>query len=74
MKFFTICSVFGLAVSGAFAQLTSPMQNYNVTSPVSNGPYVAGQVLPCTVDIFDSATACKSIHFIITILPTQYCQ
>ncbi|EIE81412.1 hypothetical protein RO3G_06117 [Rhizopus delemar RA 99-880] len=44
------------------------MQNYNVTSPVSNGPYVAGQVLPCTVDIFDSATA--SISLSITLAST----
>lgn len=57
MKFLTIISGVALAITSTLAQLTSPMQNYNVTSPVSNGPYVAGQVLPCTVDILDSATA-----------------
>ena len=30
------------------AQLTAPTRNFNVTSPVSNGPYVVGQILPCT--------------------------
>ncbi|KAI8084482.1 uncharacterized protein BX664DRAFT_337091 [Halteromyces radiatus] len=28
--------------------LQGPTHNYNVTSPVNNGPYVAGQILPCT--------------------------
>ncbi|KAG0172685.1 hypothetical protein DFQ30_009912 [Apophysomyces sp. BC1015] len=28
------------------------MKNYNVSSPVRNGPYVVGQVLPCTYQLF----------------------
>lgn len=45
---------FGLLASawGAAAQLTAPTRNYNVSSPVSNGPYVAGQILPCTYQLF----------------------
>ncbi|KAI7902797.1 uncharacterized protein BX663DRAFT_510520 [Cokeromyces recurvatus] len=34
------------------AQLTAPTRNYNVTSPVTNGPYVVGQILPCTYRLF----------------------
>ncbi|SAL97911.1 hypothetical protein [Absidia glauca] len=28
--------------------------NFNVTSPVNNGPYVAGQILPCTYRLFSN--------------------
>lgn len=52
MKFLAAASGLLLAVTGTIAQLTAPMQNYNVSSPVSNGPYVAGRILPCTVDVF----------------------
>ncbi|EIE90411.1 hypothetical protein G6F46_012481 [Rhizopus delemar] len=52
MKFLTVASGVLLAVTGTIAQLTAPMQNYNVSSPVSNGPYVAGRILPCTVEVF----------------------
>ncbi|CAO3668352.1 unnamed protein product [Rhizopus stolonifer] len=52
MKFFAIASGVAFAVTGTLAQLASPTQTYNVSSPVTNGLYVAGQVLPCTVDIF----------------------
>ncbi|KAI7888354.1 uncharacterized protein EV154DRAFT_425866 [Mucor mucedo] len=30
------------------------MQNYNVSSPVSNEPYVMGQILPCTIQLFEN--------------------
>ncbi|KAI9256781.1 hypothetical protein EDC94DRAFT_565102 [Helicostylum pulchrum] len=54
MKFLAVASGL-MAVFGAVsAQLTSPMQNYNVSSPVSNGPYVMGQVLPCTIQLFEN--------------------
>ncbi|KAI9263765.1 hypothetical protein BY458DRAFT_540663 [Sporodiniella umbellata] len=56
MKLFTIFSGAALVITGTVAQLTSAMRNYNVTSPVPNGPYVAGQVLPCTVTIPETAT------------------
>lgn len=59
MKFLTIASGVALAITGAAAQLTAPMQNYNVSSPVSNGPYVEGQVLPCTVQLFDNIPSGK---------------
>ncbi|GAA5809977.1 hypothetical protein MFLAVUS_003392 [Mucor flavus] len=45
-----LMAVFGVVS----AQLTSPMQNYNVSSPVSNGPYVMGQILPCTIQLFEN--------------------
>jgi hypothetical protein len=54
MKFFTFASGIALAITSVAAQLTAPMQNYNVSSPVSNGPYVVGQVLPCTVQLFEN--------------------
>ncbi|RCH82982.1 hypothetical protein CU097_005004 [Rhizopus azygosporus] len=57
MKFFAVASGFALALTGALAQVTAPMQNYNVTSPVMNGAYVAGQMLPCTVTIFENVPA-----------------
>lgn len=57
MKFFAVASGFALALTGALAQITAPMQNYNVTSPVMNGAYVAGQMLPCTVTIFENVPA-----------------
>ncbi|KAI8885440.1 hypothetical protein K501DRAFT_150266, partial [Backusella circina FSU 941] len=30
-------------------------QNYNVVSPTPNAPYAAGQILPCTVDLFGTS-------------------
>ncbi|CEG78812.1 hypothetical protein RMATCC62417_13359 [Rhizopus microsporus] len=57
MKFFAIASGFALALTGALAQVTAPMQNYNVTKPIMNGIYVAGQMLPCTVTIFENVPA-----------------
>lgn len=52
MKFVSMsCLVFAAVVSAA-AQITAPTRNYNVTSPVSNGPYVIGQILPCTYRLF----------------------
>ncbi|KAI9485524.1 MAG: hypothetical protein EXX96DRAFT_11094 [Benjaminiella poitrasii] len=49
MKF--IIYIFAV-ISAVTAQLTAPTRNYNVTSPVSNGPYVVGQILPCTYRLF----------------------
>ncbi|KAL7318993.1 hypothetical protein PS15m_002170 [Mucor circinelloides] len=52
MKFVSMsCLVFAAVVTAA-AQITAPTRNYNVTSPVSNGPYVIGQILPCTYRLF----------------------
>ncbi|KAI8890907.1 hypothetical protein K501DRAFT_167452 [Backusella circina FSU 941] len=45
-----------MAIAGAAAQITAPSQNYNITSPSANAPYVAGQTLPCTVDLFGDST------------------
>ncbi|KAG1437485.1 hypothetical protein G6F56_013079 [Rhizopus delemar] len=59
MKFFAIASGVAFAVTGTLAQLASPTQTYNVSSPVTNGLYVAGQVLPCTVDIFANIASGK---------------
>ncbi|KAI8639523.1 hypothetical protein BD408DRAFT_421273 [Parasitella parasitica] len=54
MKFSVIASGIILAATSVAAQLTAPMQNYNVSSPVSNGPYVVGQILPCTIQLFEN--------------------
>lgn len=54
MKFLAIASGLMAVFSAVSAQLTSPMQNYNVSSPVSNGPYVMGQILPCTIQLFEN--------------------
>ncbi|ORE10947.1 hypothetical protein BCV72DRAFT_268150 [Rhizopus microsporus var. microsporus] len=51
MKFIYLAS-FAYAAVVATAQLTAPTRNYNVTSPVTNGPYVVGQILPCTYRLF----------------------
>jgi hypothetical protein len=60
MKFFSIAGI-ALAITSVAAQLTAPMQNYNVSSPVSNGPYVVGQVLPCTVQLFENVLSGKLV-------------
>ncbi|KAI8876990.1 hypothetical protein K501DRAFT_231016 [Backusella circina FSU 941] len=52
MKFLTLTSMVCAVVVGVSAQITAPTRNYNVTSPVSNGPYVIGQILPCTYRLF----------------------
>jgi hypothetical protein len=52
MKFATITSLIFVAVFSVTAQITAPTRNYNVTSPVSNGPYVVNQILPCTYRLF----------------------
>ena len=41
-------------VMSVCAQLTAPTKNYNVTSPVINGPYVVNQILPCTYRLFSN--------------------
>ncbi|KAI9032926.1 hypothetical protein CLU79DRAFT_728796 [Phycomyces nitens] len=53
MKVLGLASFLFATLAGVSAQLSAPMKNYNVTSPVSNGPYVVGQVLPCTYQLFD---------------------
>lgn len=53
MKFTSIISSIVIAASfNVIAQTTAPTRNYNVTSPVSNGPYVVNQILPCTYRLF----------------------
>lgn len=62
MKFIYLAS-FVYAAVVATAQLTAPTRNYNVTSPVTNGPYVVGQILPCTYRLFsDVDTSGNSKH------------
>ncbi|KAI9475441.1 MAG: hypothetical protein EXX96DRAFT_486705 [Benjaminiella poitrasii] len=56
-----------MAIAGVTAQVTSPTQTYNVSSPVSNGPYVAGQVLPCTIQLFENIVADLALS--ITLQP-----
>lgn len=46
------------------AQLMAPTHNYNVSSPVTNGPYVVNQMLPCTYRLFaDVDSSCKYNRF-----------
>lgn len=52
MRFTTIISSLVIISFSAIAQTTAPTRNYNVTSPVSNGPYVVNQILPCTYRLF----------------------
>lgn len=52
MKFTAISSLVLAAAVSVTAQITAPTRNYNVTSPVSNGPYVVNQILPCTYRLF----------------------
>lgn len=67
MKFLTMTSlVFTAVISVATAQVTAPTRNYNVTSPVSNGPYVVGQILPCTYRLFgDVDSSGKTIAIVV---------
>ena len=57
------CLVFAAVVS-AVAQITAPTRNYNVTSPVSNGPYVIGQILPCTYRLFSDVDSSGIINIL----------
>ncbi|CAO3621156.1 unnamed protein product [Mucor hiemalis] len=57
MKFFAIASGVAFAITSVAAQLTAPAQNYNVSSPVSNAPYVMGQILPCTIQLFENVSS-----------------
>ncbi|OZJ02457.1 hypothetical protein BZG36_04093 [Bifiguratus adelaidae] len=41
----------------AVAQVTDPTQRYNITSPIPNQSYVAGQGLPLIFDVFSTANA-----------------
>ncbi|KAI9484490.1 hypothetical protein BDB00DRAFT_774843 [Zychaea mexicana] len=58
------------AAGGAMAQMTAPMKNFNVTSPVSNGPYVAGQILPCTYVLFSEVDS-SSLQLQIVLEPVS---
>ncbi|KAI7861609.1 hypothetical protein BDF14DRAFT_1867042 [Spinellus fusiger] len=73
MKFSAILPLL-MGVVSVSAQLTAPTRNYNVTSPVSNGPYVIGQILPCTYRLFsdvDSSALVMQITLEPTILPSN---
>lgn len=70
MKFTAIASGIILAASSVAAQLTAPMQNYNVSSPVSNEPYVVGQILPCTIRLFENVMSGTAIS--VTFITYKY--
>jgi hypothetical protein len=59
MKLSTLVTGFAFTFTGVICQLTAPMQNYNVSSPVPNGPYVVGQVIPCTIELFENVMTGK---------------
>ncbi|KAI8069972.1 hypothetical protein BC940DRAFT_223268, partial [Gongronella butleri] len=41
--------------SSVMAQMIeAPTHNFNVTSPITNGPYVVNQILPCTIRVFSN--------------------
>ncbi|KAG2227176.1 hypothetical protein INT45_008420 [Circinella minor] len=65
IKVFTTIAVIA---TSTMAQMSAPMKNFNVTSPVSNGPYVAGQVLPCTYILFSEVDT-SSLKLQITLEP-----
>ncbi|CEP07823.1 hypothetical protein [Parasitella parasitica] len=68
MKFVSMSCLVFAAVSAA-AQITAPTRNYNVTSPVSNGPYVIGQILPCTYRLFSDVDS-SALNLQIDLEPT----
>jgi hypothetical protein len=57
--------VFAVVISATTAQITAPTRNYNVTSPVSNGPYVVGQILPCTYRLFADVDSSGNKYILI---------
>ncbi|KAI9255777.1 hypothetical protein BDA99DRAFT_418723, partial [Phascolomyces articulosus] len=57
LTFILILSVLSTCIS---AQLTAPTRNYNVTSPVPNGPYVVDRILPCTYHLFSDVDRTSS--------------
>ncbi|KAI8140828.1 hypothetical protein BJV82DRAFT_542300 [Fennellomyces sp. T-0311] len=59
-----------LLVSSVSAQITAPARNYNVTSPVNNGPYVVDQILPCTYTLFSEVDS-SSLHLQILLKPVS---
>ncbi|KAI8076432.1 uncharacterized protein B0P05DRAFT_545854 [Gilbertella persicaria] len=65
MKFLALV----LFTAVASAQITAPTRNYNVTSPVSNGPYVVGQILPCTYRLFSDVDS-SALNLQIDLVPT----
>ncbi|KAF7723212.1 hypothetical protein EC973_002287 [Apophysomyces ossiformis] len=58
------------AIATVSGQLTAPTRNYNVTSPVSNGPYVVGQILPCTYRLFSDVDS-SALNLQIELEPTS---
>ncbi|KAI9262718.1 hypothetical protein BY458DRAFT_515187 [Sporodiniella umbellata] len=61
---------FMCTVTMVAAQLTSLTRNYNVTSPVTNGPYVVGQILPCTYRLFsDVDTSALNLEIDLESVP-----
>jgi hypothetical protein len=66
MKFAAISSLVFTALVTVSAQITAPTRNYNVTSPVSNGPYVVNQILPCTYRLFSDVDSSGRVYLMIT--------
>ncbi|KAG0175030.1 hypothetical protein DFQ28_002335 [Apophysomyces sp. BC1034] len=59
-----------VTIATVSGQLTAPTRNYNVTSPVSNGPYVVGQILPCTYRLFSDVDS-SALNLQIVLEPTS---
>ncbi|KAI9016460.1 hypothetical protein CLU79DRAFT_325488 [Phycomyces nitens] len=68
MKFYALLSML-IGAASVSGQLTAPTRNYNVTSPVSNGPYVIGQILPCTYRLFSDVDS-SALSLQVTLEPT----
>ncbi|KAI9308901.1 hypothetical protein BJ944DRAFT_259394 [Cunninghamella echinulata] len=49
---FSVISFVAATIATVSAQLTSPTGVFNVSSPQPNYPYVIGQALPCTYQLF----------------------
>ncbi|KAI8987362.1 hypothetical protein BDF20DRAFT_904511 [Mycotypha africana] len=70
MKFTTLTSILLTTAVSVYAQITAPTRNYNVTSPVTNGPYVIGQILPCTYRLFsDVDSSALNLQIDLEALP-----
>ncbi|ORY91091.1 hypothetical protein BCR43DRAFT_527723 [Syncephalastrum racemosum] len=57
-------------LSASSAQVSAPTRNYDVTSPVTNGPYVVDQILPCTYRLFSDVDS-SSLDLRIVLKPTH---
>ncbi|CAO3643179.1 unnamed protein product [Cunninghamella blakesleeana] len=51
---FSVISFVAATIAAVSAQVTAPTGVFNVSSPQANFPYVVGQTLPCTYQLFQN--------------------